>query len=118
MNRKPYNLTEYGKWKSSEVKLFLLFYAIPIFRAYLEPKYFNVLASYVIAIRLLYEPSREIDRQLAQDLIQQYIIEIGNYFGGDDAYDYTIHAHVHLADEVRQHGPLQSHSLFFFEVNI
>ncbi len=38
------------------------------------------------------------------------IHEFGRY-----AYDYTLHAHLHLACQVRLHGPLQSNSQFVFE---
>jgi len=31
------------------------------------------------------------------------------------AYTFTAHAHLHLAEQVRLHGPLQSHSQFCFE---
>jgi hypothetical protein len=34
---------------------------------------------------------------------------------GLSAYDYTIHAHLHLVDQVLKHGPLHCHSQFFFE---
>jgi hypothetical protein len=115
MNRKPYNLVEWSKWKSSEVKIFLLYYAVPVLLNYTPANYFNLFGSYMVALRLLYEPSIEIDRKIAHTIFEKYIERLGHYFG-ETAYDYTIHAHIHLADQVQQHGPLHASSLFCFEV--
>jgi hypothetical protein len=79
---------------------------------------FYMLASYIFAIRTLYEPIddvREIDS--AEEVLKKYHDELEDSFG-EFAYDYTIHAHLHLALQVRRHGPLKSHSQFLFEVNL
>ena len=47
--------------------------------------------------------------------IQMVIEFLGKYYG-DYAYDFTVHAHLHLADQVEKHGPLKTHSQFVFEV--
>ena len=77
--------------------------------------YFCHFACYIFAIRMLYEPTNTKDMAIAKDLIKNCIEFLGKYYG-DYAYDFTVHAHLHLADQVEQHGPLKTHSQFVFEV--
>lgn len=84
---------------------------------YLPVFYFKLFASYVFAIRMLYEPI--FDKNLietSKKILQQYVEALEDSFG-NYAYDYTVHAHLHLADQVKQHGPLHCNSQFVFEVN-
>jgi hypothetical protein len=78
-------------------------------------EYFYFLAVYICAIRLLYEPitDRE-DVDTADELLINYHRNLEKKFGRT-SYNYTIHAHLHLAQQVRLHGPLKSHSQFVFE---
>ena len=116
-NRKIHNITDTKQWKSTQYKTFLFYLMIPTFMHILPDKYFYHLSSYIIAIRLLYEPIRKLeDIELADSLLKTYFTELKNHFGDYD-YDYTIHAHLHLAEQVRKHGPLHSHSQFVFEVS-
>jgi hypothetical protein len=102
--------------KSSELKVFLFYIAIPLLYNILPPKHFYLLLVYVAAIRILYEPTIALsDIDYAEHLIEKYVEEIGSAFG-DHAYNYTVHAHLHLAEQVRDHGPLHGHSQFVFEV--
>ena len=88
---------------------------IPLLLDVLPGNYWTLLCLYVFAIRLLYEPSDVESRSLAQQLITIYHSQLGEYFGMQ-AYSYTIHAHLHLVEQVVLHGPLHSHSQFVFEV--
>lgn len=89
---------------------------IPILYNILPIFYFNLLASYVFAIRILYEPIKDIKKiDNAHDIIEKYVASLDDAYG-KYAYDYTVHAHLHLADQVKKHGPLYSHSQFVFEV--
>jgi len=88
---------------------------IPLFNNLLSADIFYFIASYVFAIRILYEPHRETDLNIAQEILKNYVMKIQDFFGLN-AYDYTVHAHLHLVDQVKQHGPLQCYSQFAFEV--
>jgi hypothetical protein len=66
---------------------------------------------------MLYEPIEKNNFKYVEEIINNYVKYVGIYFG-DYAYDFTIHAHLHLVKQVEQHGPLKSHSQFVFEVNI
>ena len=104
------------KFKSSELRAFLLYLAVPVFFNSLDNSYFYLLLTYVGAIRFLYEPiQNEADINLAEELLRKYVYEFEQHFG-ERAFDFTLHAHLHLAEQVRNHGPLHGHSQFVFEV--
>jgi len=119
INRKPKNLNDLSKFKSSEIKNFMFYQSIPIFMNILNTKdrsnYLYQYISYVIAIRILYSPVKNLeDITLAEEILKKYISALEDNFG-IYAYTYTAHAHLHLAEQVRLHGPLNCHSQFFFE---
>jgi hypothetical protein len=64
---------------------------------------------------MLYEPTNSKDMAFAKDLNKNYIEFLGKYYG-DYANDFTVHAHLHLVDQVEQHSPLKTHSQFVLEV--
>ena len=66
-------------------------------------------------MRTLYEPINKQNLKPIEELIKKYVDFIGKYYG-NGAYDFTIHAHLHLVKQVEQHGTLKSHSQFVFEV--
>lgn len=113
--RKPKNVNNLSKWKSSEVKLFMFYFAIPLLINYLPSIYYCMIASYILAIRLLYEPIEKSELINVKRAIENYVESLGTYFGLY-AYDFTIHGHLHLADQVESFGPLKGHSQFVFEV--
>ncbi|CAF1047635.1 unnamed protein product, partial [Brachionus calyciflorus] len=103
------------KLKSNELKYFLFYQSIPIFLNILPSFYFNIYASYVFAVRILYEPIKSSETiDYANDILENYLNSLEDAFGMF-AYDYTAHAHLHLADQVKNHGPLYCHSQFVFE---
>jgi hypothetical protein len=115
ITRKVRSIDLTTKWKSTEVKMFIFYFAIPILHSKLPALYFYFLATYVFAVRLLYEPIDDpavVDR--AERMLEQYHVGIEDKFG-ESAYGYTAHAHLHLAEQVRQHGPLHGTSAFVFE---
>ena len=116
MNRKfpqfkPNNI----KLKSSELKQFIFHLSLPLLINILPNTYWSLLFIYVFATRTLYEPTTKSDTDLAEEMIKVYHENLGENFG-PNSYTYTIHAHLHLARQVRLHGPLQCNSEFVFEV--
>jgi len=115
INRKATKIEETSKWKSSEIRNFLFFLSLPILISFLPSSYFYKFASYVIVIRILYEPIKNLeDLDVSEAILVNYIKDLEDTFS-IQAYTFTIHAHLHLVDQVRLHGPLQCHSAFFFE---
>ena len=72
---------------------------------------------YVFSVRTFYEPIK--DKQvvkMAGQMINVYYEALEELYG-ESAYTNTIHAHLHLCEQVLSHGPLHGCSHFFFEVN-
>jgi hypothetical protein len=63
----------------------------------------------------MYEPIYDSNNLIiAENIINEYFDDL-QYDYGEFAYDYTIHAHLHLPKQVRLHGPLKCNSQFVFE---
>ena len=88
-------------WKSTELKKFLFYLAIPLLFNKLPRVNFYMLASYIFAVRILYEPIDNLDQiDLAEEILKKYHEALDDQYG-DFAYNYTIHAHLHSAQQVR-----------------
>jgi hypothetical protein len=97
---------------------FLFYESIPALKEEISTAFYRFLVVYVIAIRLLYENvSDKKDIDVAEKLIKHSFVILEDLFS-HHAFTYTFHAHKHLPDQVRQHGPLNSYSMFVFEVKI
>ena len=118
MNRKFPELDGNEKLKSSELKIFILYWALPLLLDILPIDSWYLLCQYVFSVRILYEPIQSQSQiTVANDLINSYVRLSSKIYGGEVA-DYTVHAHLHLPNQVLAHGPLHCHSQFVFEVKI
>ena len=114
IHRKPDSILKFNQWKSSEIKIFLFYISIPIFLKFLPRNYFYYYCAYVFGIRILYEPIHsEVDLNLAKLIINKYVINLEEYFG-KYAYNYSAHAHLHLSQQVENHGPLKMSRPIYF----
>ena len=111
------------QYKSSELRLFLFHWCLPLLLSCWKEQvaedndnFWHFFALYILGVCILYEPSNADSINQAKRLIQSYHHYIEDHFG-QGAYTYTIHAHLHLANQVLRHGPLHSHTQFVFEVN-
>ncbi len=117
INRKFPLLDVIEKLKSSELKIFIFYWALPLLLSFLDSELWYLLCQYVFSVRILYEPIQ--DRsviKVADDLINSYV-RLSSQIYGKEVADYTVHAHLHLPKQVLRHGPLHCHSQFAFEVN-
>lgn len=102
--------------KSNAIKIFLFYQMVPLLINILPNSYFYMLSSYIFAIRYLYEPiENTVILSVVETILEKYVDQLDDNFG-KYAYDFTAHAQLHLTDQVRNHGPLQCHSQFVFEV--
>ena len=112
MNRKFPALDGNEKLKSSELKIFIFYWALPLLLNILPIKIWYLLCQYVFSVRILYEPIQEQSQiQIADDLINSYV-RLSSIIYGEEVADYTVHAHLHLPNQVLAHGPLHCHSQF------
>lgn len=102
-------------FKASEYRGLLIFYGPVVFRGIIATLYYNhfLLLSEAIFILLIDSISFEqIDH--AEKLLWNFCSQMANLYG--ERFETTnIHLLVHLADSVRDLGPLWTHSCFHFE---
>ncbi|KAK7880001.1 hypothetical protein WMY93_033332 [Mugilogobius chulae] len=102
-------------FKASEYRDILIFFGPIVFRGILQTLYYNhfLLLSEAIFILLMESISPEqIDH--AEKLLWNFCSQMANLYG--ERYETAnVHLLVHLADSVRDLGPLWTHSCFHFE---
>ena len=48
-----------------------------------------------------------------EEILKENVFKLGDFFG-PYAYDYTVHAHLHLAQKVSKLGSLMCNGFFYF----
>jgi hypothetical protein len=88
------------QWKAKNGRLFILNIGVPIVTLYVPKLFASHFAIYAMAIKILHSPlsSQEID--FAHSLISYYC-ETAAFVHGPSIEIFSLHAHLHLADQVR-----------------
>ena len=116
INRLPRSVTEHMKyWKANELRSFLLYYGIPTLYGLLPDVYFNHYVLFVHAIYLLLKDEIKLsDLSEADNLLNRFCSLFADLY--EERFMTTnIHQLLHLSDNVRDLGPLYTHSCFSFE---
>jgi len=102
-------------WKASEFRSFLLFYGAPILKTILDTARFQHYLKLVQAMFLLLKfGSSKSDIDKAENLLTYFCKNFSELY--DECYmTLNLHQLMHLADNVRNLGPLYTHSCFSFE---
>lgn len=115
--RNPRSITERKNWKANEWRQFLLYTSIGILYKILPFLFLKHFAKFVTAIWLLVQSKIEfVEIDAAECLIRSYTIEYQNTYG-ERFMTYNVHTLEHLAECVRNLGPLWAYSNFPFENN-
>lgn len=112
----------------------LLYYMLPLVRPYLPSDYFSHFALLVTAITILLSDASLHDVQLAGILLKYFVQEMEPLYGqtvvtvqslhvyyisgvfiGCNAMTINVHSLCHLSQQVLDHGPLWTNSMFSFE---
>ena len=116
ITRLPRSISEHLKyWKANELRSFLLYYGLPVLYGLLPDEYLENYFYFVRAIYLLLQDTIS-EAQLA--IAEQLIVEFCRGFRElyEERYEtLNVHQLLHLADNVRDLGPLYTHSCFSFE---
>ncbi|CAF3324527.1 unnamed protein product, partial [Rotaria socialis] len=120
-NRRPRDFSTFMKWKASELRTFMLYMALPILvKLRLNmPDYFpSVYLSHFILLFIYIRVLRHFnDRDEIRNMskfIHIYLTHFSRVYNPCKEL-YSVHALIHLWQEVEQHGGLGYHSLFAFE---
>ena len=101
-------------WKAKHFRLFVLHVGFPIVLPFLTKLQLSHFALYTLGIRLLHSPESPDDVELADRVIQDYCRAASTVY--DESIElFSLHAHLHLASQVRLHGGLAFTSAFCFE---
>lgn len=114
-NCKPRSLQELEFWKAAEHRNFLIYLGPVILNNHLESKFYRHFLKLCCAVTILASPKRCMVRcDDAERLLREFVMEAGGLYG-EGIYVYNIHSLVHLAQDARKFGPLDSFSAFPFE---
>ena len=115
LSRTPRTIKESGRWKASECRNWLLYFSVPCLYGVMRTKYLNHWTLLVSAIDALLQDSvavEDIDR--AERALRSFSREFESLYGLEHMTS-NIHSTLHLADSVRNLGPLWCCSAFPFE---
>lgn len=113
-NRKPRVLIEYKRWKATEFRQFLLYTGPLVLKSILpRDKYIHFLSLHV-AIRIL-SSEIHLDKTDYAEILLEYFVERFIALYGAEYASHNIHNLLHIANDVREFGPLDKFSAFPFE---
>jgi hypothetical protein len=103
-----------SQWKAKNSRLFVLHVGVPIMVNHLPILFFSHFVIYSLAIKLLHAPQSKEELLFAERLLDFYCRTASNVH--DPSVEiFSLHAHLHLSYQVRQHGGLAHMSAFAFE---
>ena len=112
--RFDFSIAKAFHWKAKHGRLFVLYIGLPILINILPLSYAFHFAVYALAIKLLHAPENQPEIDLAEQLLNFYCRSSSLIY--DSIIElYSLHAHLHLAEQVRYHGGLSYTSAFAFE---
>ena len=106
-----------SQWKAKNCRLFILNISVPLMGFALPKLIFSHFVTYALAIKLLHASENKEEIKFGQCLIDYYCRTASRVY--DPSIEImSLHAHLHLADQVFQHGGLAHTSAFAFEAAI
>lgn len=114
-NREPRALSELERWKATELRQFLLYIAAALLKDILGDASYKNFLLYFVAVTIL--SRRDLISEYA-DTAQQYLVAFvkdAASLYGEEIVAYNFHSLIHLADDAKKYGVLDSFSAFIFE---
>jgi hypothetical protein len=102
------------QWKAKNGRTFLLFVGVPLAILYFPNEFASHFSIYATAMTMLHSPISNEEIDLAEQLIHYYC-KTARTIHGPSIELFSLHAHLHLPEQVRQHGGLAGTSAFAFE---
>ena len=113
--RKPRPLPELPRWKATELRLDLLYICPVAYKPYLSNERYSHMMLLHVAIKLLVNKETcKSYTDYAESLLRLYV-STGARLYGAKYVTFNVHNLIHLANDVRKHGPLDDFSAFPFE---
>ncbi len=113
--RRPRSLRELDRWKATEFRQFLLYTGPVVLAGIPGPEHvLTISCSCQLLISMLVSPEHLNLADYAGQMLKSFVNHFGELYGTDQIV-YNVHCLVHLADEVKRHGCLDSFSAFPYE---
>ena len=103
-----------GDWKAKHFRIFLLCIGVPLMLKHLPSIIASHFSLYSMFIKLLHNPNSIEEIQLADQIIHYYC-KTATHVYGESIELFSLHAHLHLPQQVLNHGGLSFTSAFCFE---
>lgn len=112
--RKPRSLDELARWKATEYRLFLLYVGIVSIHSIVPKKLYQHFLSLSIAMTIYLSPNFRDLAVFAKSLMFKFVKDFGSLYG-NHLISHNVHALIHLFDDYKNFGSLDSVSCFKFE---
>ena len=113
-NRRPYDFVSSDKWKASQLRVFLLYAALPLTVRFLPSNHQSLFSLFFIYIRTLRFFKTRQDIQEMQLYVDEYLTQFPMVFHRCNEL-YSVHALLHLVEQCFSFGGLAYHSMFASE---
>ncbi|XP_070513005.1 uncharacterized protein [Cardiocondyla obscurior] len=108
-------INEMDRWKATEFRLFLLYLGPIILKKYLNKNYYIHFCVLHTAIRILSHPENCLYNNTYANELLTYFVKNFTILYGDSATVYNVHNLLHLSQDVKTYGCLDTFSAFPFE---
>jgi hypothetical protein len=103
-----------SQWKARAHRVFALNVGVPIVIKSVPTLMLSHFLIYSMAIKILHAPESNDEISLAEKMIEYYC-RTASFVYGASIELFSLHAHLHLPEQVRRHGGLVHSSAFAFE---
>lgn len=111
-SRKPRTLREIKRWKATEMRQFLLYTGLIVLKDKVDEAIYQNFLLLHSAVFILIHNIAEVD--LAEQLLQIFVSHSIELYG-QTFCTYNVHSLLHITDDVKRFGPLDTFSCFPFE---
>lgn len=116
--RRPKDITNYSRYKATEFRQLILYIGPVIYFGIYKQVVFDHYLLHHAALRCLASPRpSNTDLEYAQDALNEWI-NLSSDIYGQSFPTYNTHGHKHLAEDVKNLGPLDSISAFIYETHM
>lgn len=114
-NSRKHHLHDVSRWKATELRQCLLYTGMVVFKDFLSKKTYNHFMELCVAIRILSTDNiSDAYIMFAKELLTHFVSTFGQIYG-KTFMSHNIHITLHVADYVKEFGPLNCYSAFPFE---
>jgi len=112
--RKPRPLEDICRWKATELRQFVLYTGPIVLKNFLSEELYKNFMSLSIAMTILLSNNHEKKLKFADRLLNYFVQSFGNIYD-QHFISHNIHGLLHIVEDYKRFGPLDSCSCFSFE---